>query len=157
MGARAPERELLEGFIDYYRDVVVNKVDGLTRDDATRVMTPSGLSVLGVIAHLTVVEYLWFDERFAGHPSRRDPCGHRDFQLASDDTVASVIDEYRAACAVARVIASKGALDDLAVHESPNWGRVTLRWIYVHMIEETARHGGHLDLMREQIDGATGD
>jgi hypothetical protein len=157
MGARADERSMLEGFLDYYRDVVVNKIDGLSRDDATRVLTASGLSPLGVIAHLTEVEYNWFDEVFAGHPQRPDPVMHRGFQLSSDDTVASIVEEYRAACAVARVIASKATLDDVSVHASTAWGPVTLRWIYIHLIEETARHAGHLDLMREGIDGKTGD
>jgi len=157
MGARAPEREMLEGFLDYYRDVVVNKIAGLSREDATRVMTPTGLSALGVIAHLAEVEYGWFDEKFAGHPKRPDPVKHSDFQLSSNDTVASVVEEYRAACAVARVIASKAALDDMSVHDHRYFGRASLRWIYIHMIEETARHAGHLDLIREQIDGKVGD
>jgi hypothetical protein len=157
LGARCDERVMLEGFLDYYRDVIVNKVDGLSRADAGRVMVASGLSPLGIVAHLTEVEYNWFDAKFAGHPERLDPVKHRDFQLSSDDTVASIVDEYRAACAVARVIASKAALDDLSVQEHPFFGRVSLRWIYVHMIEETARHAGHLDLMREQIDGKVGD
>ncbi len=148
---------MLEGFLDYYRDVVVNKVDGLSQADASRVMTPSGLSPLGTIAHLTEVEYNWFDEKFAGHPERPDPVKHGDFQLASDDTVASIVDEYRAACAVSRVIASKATLDDLSMHDHQYFGRASLRWIYIHMIEETARHAGHLDLMREQIDGRVGD
>jgi hypothetical protein len=156
-GARADERVMLEGFLDYYRDVVVNKVDGLARDDATRVMTASGLSPLGVIAHLTEVEYNWFDEKFAGHPERPDPVKHGDFQLSSHDTAPSIVDEYRAACAVSRVIASKAALDDLGVIDHEYYGRPSLRWIYIHMIEETARHAGHLDLMREQIDGKVGD
>jgi uncharacterized protein DUF664 len=157
MGARAEERPMLEGFLDYYRDVVVNKIDGLSREDAGRVMTASGLSPLGVVAHLTEVEYNWFDEKFAGHPERPDPVEHGEFQLSSDDTVASIIEEYRAACAVSRVIASKAVLDDLSVVDHDVWGRTSLRWIYIHMIEETARHAGHLDLMREQIDGKVGD
>ena len=156
-GARADERPMLEGFLDYYRDVVVNKLEGLSRDDAARVMTSTGLSLLGTVAHLTEVEYGWFDEKFAGHPERPDHVNHESFQLSSGDTVISIIEEYRAACAVSRVIASKAALDDLGVVEHGIWGRVSLRWIYIHMIEETARHAGHLDLMREQIDGKVGD
>ncbi len=157
LGARGDERVMLEGFLDYYRDVIVNKLDGLSRADAARVMVASGLSPLGVVAHLTEVEYNWFDEKFAGHPERPDPVKHGDFQLSSDDTVASIVDEYRAACAVSRAIASKASIDDLSVQDHALFGRTSLRWIYVHMIEETARHAGHLDLMREQIDGKVGD
>jgi len=158
LGARADEREMLTGFLDWYRAGVVRKVEGLSREDATRVATPTGLTPLGVVAHLAAVELSWFEEDFLGNPARSELNDHGEFRLHDDDTVASVVDEYVQACACARaVLAKASSLDELSAVETPFRGRVTLRWILVHMIEETARHAGHLDLMREQIDGQTGD
>lgn len=154
------ERELLNGFLDWYRAVVENKVADLPRDDAVRIMTKSGLSPLGIVKHLADVERRWFGLRFAGEDvailrTEGDP--DADFRIRDDDTVAAVLEAYRAAAADSRRIASAASLDALSASESPTYGRVSLRWILVHMIEETARHAGHLDLMREQIDGKTGD
>jgi hypothetical protein len=158
LGARADERTMLDGFLDWYRSVVERKVADLALDDATRVMTPTGLTPLGVVAHLAAVEVGWFVETFAGEPV--DPVwdDHGSFRLRRDDTVASVVAEYREACDRSRTIAASApTLDQLGVRTNELRGDVTLRWILVHMIEETARHAGHLDLMREQIDGRTGD
>jgi hypothetical protein len=154
------EREMLTGFLDWYRAVVENKVAGLSRDDATRIMTPTGLSPLGIVKHLADVERRWFRLRFAGEDVailRTEDDPGADFRIDPGDTVASVVDSYRAAAADSRRLTAQASLDDMAKSESPHYGRVSLRWILVHMIEETARHAGHLDLMREQIDGKTGD
>lgn len=158
LGARSDERDMLSGFLDWYRSVVERKVEGLTLDDASRVMTPTGLSPLGVIAHLAAAELGWFVETFAG--AEVDPMwdDHGSFRLRPTDTVESVLHEYRDVCAQSREIASRAtSLDVLSASEDPLRGNVSLRWILVHMIEETARHAGHLDIMREAIDGRTGD
>jgi uncharacterized damage-inducible protein DinB len=158
LGSRADERSLLSGFLDWYRSVIERKVHDLSRDDATRVMTPTGLSLLGVVAHLAAAEVGWFMETFAGEPL--DPMWdvHGSFRLRESDTVESVVIEYRNACARSRTIADAAlSLDQLSVIADEYRGKVSLRWILVHMVEETARHAGHLDLMREQIDGRTGD
>jgi uncharacterized damage-inducible protein DinB len=149
---------MLSGFLDWYRSVVEHKVEGLMLDDATRFMTPTGLSPLGVVAHLAAVEVAWFDETFAGQPV--DPVwdDHGSFRISERDSVESVLDEYRRACGRSReVVAAASSLDDLSVRTHEVWGEVSLRWILVHMIEETARHAGHLDIMREAIDRRTGD
>jgi hypothetical protein len=149
---------MLSGFLDWYRSVVEHKVEGLALDDATRIMTPTGLSPLGVVAHLSAVEIGWFDETFVGQPV--DPIwdDHGCFRIRDSDTVESVLAEYRDACAGSRgVVAAASSLDDLSARTDEVWGQVSLRWILVHMIEETARHAGHLDIMREAIDGRTGD
>jgi hypothetical protein len=150
---------MLCGFLDWNRGVVVNKVRDLTRGDATRVMTSSGLSPLGVARHLMFVELDWFDVVFAGLPPTAEMIEpHEDFRVSDGDTVASVIAGYEDACARSRKdVAAASSLDQLSVGEHGFFGRVSLRWILIHMIEETARHAGHLDLMREQIDGNTGD
>jgi uncharacterized damage-inducible protein DinB len=158
LGARADERTMLDGFLDWYRSVVERKVVDLSLDDATRVMTPTGLTPLGVVAHLAAVEVGWFVETFAGEPV--DPVwdDHGSFRLRDGDSVASVVAEYRTACERSRtIVAAAPTLDQLSARASEYRGNVTLRWILVHVIEETARHAGHLDLMREQIDGRTGD
>jgi uncharacterized damage-inducible protein DinB len=149
---------MLSGFLDWYRSVVEHKVEGLTLDDATRVMTPTGLSPLGVVAHLAAAEVGWFSETFAGQAI--DPMwdDHGSFRIQDGDTVESVLAEYRGACGRSReVVAAAASLDDLSARTGEVWGDVSLRWMLVHMIEETARHAGHLDIMRETIDGRTGD
>jgi hypothetical protein len=156
LGGTQDERSMLEGFLDWNRAVVEAKVAGLGREDATRVATPTGLTLLGVVAHLAWVEDLWFTHRFRGGP---EPGGDHpgSFVPAPAGTVESVVAAYRAACERARAVVAGAGLDDLGVTEHPIYGRVTLRWILVHMIEETARHAGHLDILREQTDGCTGD
>jgi hypothetical protein len=158
LGARIEERSMLSGFLDWYRSVVEHKVEGLALDDANRIMTPTGLSPLGVVAHLAAVEAAWFQETFAGQPI--DPLwdDHGSFRIRDGDTVESVLGEYRNSCDRSRdVVATASSLDDLSARSADVWGNVSLRWILVHMIEETARHAGHLDIMRETIDGRTGD
>ncbi len=160
LGGTADEFTLLTGFLDWNRAVVERKVDGLTRAQAVQPMTPSGLSVLGVIQHLAWVERGWFRARFAGEEVEMIAAdGDRtpQFAIDDDDTVESVLAFYRGEITRARAITDSATLEELSRVESPHVGIVSLRWILVHMIEETARHAGHLDLMREQIDGRTGD
>lgn len=158
LGGRADERTLLVGFLDWYRTVVEHKVQGLSIDDARRVMTPTGLSPLGIVAHLAAVEIGWFAETFAGEPI--DPVwdDHGSFRLREGDSVDSILAEYREAVTRSTsVVEAASSLDDLSAQRDEYRGHVSLRWILVHMIEETARHAGHLDVMREAIDGRTGD
>ena len=158
LGGRAEELTLLSGFLDWNRAVIEHKVQGLATDDAKRVMTSTGLSPLGVVAHLAAVEVAWFDETFAG--TTVDPIWdtHGSFRLLAEDTTESVLTEYRDACARSREVVSRASsLDDLSVCADEFRGNVSLRWVLVHMIEETARHAGHLDIMREALDGRTGD
>jgi uncharacterized damage-inducible protein DinB len=158
LGGRADDRTLLVGFLDWYRTVVEHKVQGLSIDDARRVMTPTGLSPLGIVAHLAAVEIGWFAETFAGEPI--DPVwdDHGSFRLREDDSVDSILAEYREAVTRSTsVVEAASSLDDLSAQRDEYRGHVSLRWILVHMIEETARHAGHLDVMREAIDGRTGD
>jgi hypothetical protein len=159
-GARSDEREMLCGFLDWYRAVVIHKVEGLSDADATRIMTPSGVSPLGIIRHLAWVERLWFQWRLAGDDVSlwHGPDNSVTFALDPADTVTSVVAGYRAEVEQAdRVVSTLGSLDQLSVHPHPLFGPVSARWVLVHLIEETARHAGHLDVMREQLDGSTGD
>ncbi len=160
LGTRLEERETLCGFLDWYRAVVIHKVEGLTDSDAARVMTPSGLSPLGIVRHLAWVERLWFQRRLEGAEVRlwQGADNAPTFAVAPTDTVMSVVAEYRAAThAASRVVSGIESLDQLSVEPHPLYGPVSARWVLVHLIEETARHAGHLDVLREQLDGATGD
>ena len=160
LGVRRGERETLEGALDWYRAIVENKVDGLGLDEAGRIMTPTGISLLGVIRHLGWVERGWFQEVFAGDEVESidsDEDNSPEFVLGSDDSVESIVAFYRGEVKRSRQIAAASALDDLSARTTSFGDRVSLRWILVHMVEETARHAGHLDIMREMIDGRTGD
>jgi hypothetical protein len=149
----ADEKRTLCDFLDYLRDAIVRKAHGLDEDEVRRSTVPSGTSLLGLVKHLTFVELAWFEWSFAGLDIRL-PSG----DLEPDDTAASVIAAYRAATERANdVIAGcddlgrLSARTGIAPHEP-----LSMRWILVHMIEETGRHAGHADIIREQIDGATG-
>ena len=157
LGGRADERGLLTGFLDWYRAVVARKVDGLSLEQASRRLTASGLTPLGVVKHLAWVEQGWFQQFFAGTDIDLRPDNASSFELAPSDTVASVVADYATATDESRALAAAASLDDIAVNAHPIFGSVTLRWVLVHMLEETARHAGHLDVMREALDGRTGD
>ncbi len=161
--ATAGERSALESFLDHYRAVMCDKVRGTSDDDARRRLVPSLTTLAGLLKHLSRVEAAWFQRRLAQRPTDEIPVlkeleggdPDADFIVLPDDTVAVLIDEYEQQCAVSRAIAVRFELDDVVPH--PRLGEISLRWIYLHMIEETARHVGHADILREQIDGAVGD
>jgi uncharacterized damage-inducible protein DinB len=152
------ERQVLEAFLDFHRQVLVSKVDGISENEARRRRVPSKTTLAGLIKHMIGVERGWFQEVLAGRkPEDIGPNvggGEESWDLAENETVSSLIKEYEQTCEQSRQTAARFALDD-AVPE-PDMGQVSLRWIYVHMIEETARHVGHADILREQTDGAAG-
>jgi hypothetical protein len=156
LGGQADERELLTGFLDWNRAVVARKVDGLSLEQASRQLTASGLTPLGVVKHLAWVERGWFQRQFAGADLDLR-AGAPNFELSASDTVTSVVADYAAATEESRAATAAASLDDVAVNPHGIYGPVTLRWVLVHMLEETARHAGHLDVMREALDGRTGD
>ena len=155
----AGERELLEGFLEYHRHVVSGKLRGLSEQDARRQLVPSLTTPIGLVKHAAAVERNWFQHYLAGRPREQIGGNARgdeaSFQAAKDETIADVIAEYDESCAESRRIAVGFTLDDTVPNDQ--LGPVSLRWIYVHMIREHARHIGHADILREQIDGATGD
>jgi hypothetical protein len=161
LGVRRGERETIEGFLDWYRAVVEHKVDGLSFDQATQVMTPSGLCPLGVVKHLGWVERGWFRDIFVGEDVEAidvDGDNSPEFAITADDTAESVLAFYRSEVERAKLIVAEATtLDALSAKPTDFGGHVSLRWIMVHMLEETARHAGHLDVMREKLDGQTGD
>jgi uncharacterized damage-inducible protein DinB len=162
MARRVPftggEKESLHVSLDRHRDVVVWKLEGLGDDDLRRVMTPSGTSLLGLVKHLASVEYGWFCATF-GRPhdawpfDAADP--DADMRAGPDETSQDI----RAYYARAREAADQAIQElDLETTGTAWFGdAVSLRWVLIHMLEETARHAGHMDILRELIDGATGD
>ena len=152
------EREMLAAFLDFERDTLLWKVAGLDEQQLRTPHTPSGMSLLGLVKHLAYVERNWFQSRFLGQevyiPWRS---GDRDgdFRIEPDETVGSVLAFYGAEVdASRRILAAADSLDAVAKNADPPR---SLRWILIHMIEETARHNGHADIMRELTDGQTGE
>lgn len=154
------EREILDHWVELYRASVLLKVAGLTGEQlCARSVPPSSMSLLGAVRHLTEVEAYWLREVLAGeevpdiHSARENPDG--DWLDASAEWAADDVERYRAEVELARASAARHALDDVAAAQ--RHGRpVTLRWILTHLIEEYARHLGHMDLLREAVDGRTG-
>ncbi len=155
-----PERLQLDAWLDFYRATLLGKCDGL--DEAqlkTRPVASSTMSLLGLVRHLTFVEQVWFEDCFAGRDVVSYYKTESDRELDFTDLDGEVVDEvfarYDRACALSRELALGHDLDEMCAR--PRGTRdVDLRWIYIHLIEEYARHCGHADLMRELIDGTTG-
>ncbi|HKA85751.1 MAG TPA: DinB family protein [Acidimicrobiales bacterium] len=159
------ELTLLSQFLDYHRATLVQKVSGLDRQQLGTRLGPSTLTLAGLVKHLALVEDSWFDKRLLGH-EEREPWASVDweadpdweFRTAIDDEPEDLLALYADACERSRAaIAEVGDPDRLAATPSRRGEPLTLRWIMLHMIEETARHNGHADLLRENIDGVTGE
>lgn len=151
------EKESLWASLDRHRDAVLWKLTGLSDEQLRRRVTPSGTSLLGLVRHLAVVEYGWFSDTFGGatEPFPFDPAVEdADFRIEPHTTMADVLAYYDRARASADAVIGTHPID--AVAESSIGIRVSLRWVLIHLIEETARHAGHADIVRELLDGTTG-
>ena len=152
------EKETLLAFLDNNRAVMVWKLDGLSEGDARRPMVRSGTNMLGLVKHLAWVERWWFEYNFAGREvdfpwSDDDP--DADFRVEDEETIADIVTLYELAVADSNQIIDRADLDDLSAVSRDGVSR-SLRWIVGHMVEETARHAGHADIVRELIDDSTG-
>ncbi|MFJ6196180.1 DinB family protein [Micromonospora sp. NPDC092111] len=152
------ERAVLDAFLDFHRAVVLRKARGLTDADANRRLVPSATTLAGILQHLTLVERNWFPTLLDPTPGEVFPTTEEDaavsFAVPAGATVDALADAYERACARSRELAARFPLDHVV--PQPQLGEVSVRWILVHMIEETARHAGHADILRELTDGATG-
>ncbi len=160
------ERSVLLGYLDYHRAVLVRKAEGITDDEARlAACPPSELTLLGLIRHMADVERHWFRRALVGedappiyygdgHPDG-DPDG--DLHPTAEDTMAEAIATWRAEIAVADANIAAASLDDREAKPDGDQEPSSLRRLIVHLIEEYARHCGHADLLREAIDGSTGD
>ena len=152
------ERDQLEAFLDDNRQEILDSLNGVTEEQARRRVVPSLTTLLGLVKHATFVERVWFEVSLLGRtraglglPEAVDPT----FLFDEQDTIANVRAEYEAAVADARRVAANYGLDDTANFNRR--GSLTLRWIYIHMVEELARHAGHADIVRELIFAADAD
>jgi hypothetical protein len=161
--ATADERPLLEGFLAYYRAVLVRKAEGVSDDEARRApCPPSDLSLLGLVRHMAEVERIWAKWLFRGDTNvplfygDAHPDGDRDgdFHPPADATLDEAFEAHRREIVDADAIYAAASLDQV---QATGEERHSLRWIYVHLIEEYARHCGHADLIRQAIDGQIDD
>ena len=152
------EKETLHFSLNRHREAVLWKVEGLSDEQLRRPMTPSGTNLIGLVKHLGSVEFGWFCDTF-GRVGESIPfledTPEADMRAEPDETTAEILDYYGRARAAADRTIDELDLDDTGTAWSGE--TVSLRWVLVHMIEETARHAGHMDILRELIDGATGD
>ncbi|MER5310599.1 DinB family protein [Streptomyces sp. NPDC002773] len=156
------EREALEQWLDFHRATLARKCEGL--DDAqlrTLSAPPSDLNLLGLVRHMAEVERGWFRRTLAGEETQwiysTDEDNDRDIHTTDEDTYEEAYATWQAEIDHARSVAADRGLDDLGDGKHRSGRPYNLRWIYLHMIEEYARHNGHADLIRERIDGVTGD
>ena len=162
----ATERAAAETLLDYHRATLLWKCAGLTADQLKmRAVPPSSMSLLGLVRHMADVERVWFRHRLDADPvltplywSEEQPDG--DFDLVDDADAEADLATYRAEVEAAREVQARKQYDDtfaLARREGPGEVEIDVRALVLHMIEEYARHCGHADLLRECIDGTTGD
>ena len=165
----ADEATMLLAFLDFHRDTLRMKADGLTAEQLRQTLAPSTLTLGGLLKHVALNEASWFGRVLQGRPMGEpwdsvDWDADPDWELTSakDDSpeqLRRLMDEAveQARRNINEALAA-GGLDQLSVVSSRKEGRqFSLRWILLHMIEEYARHNGHADLIRESIDGATGE
>jgi uncharacterized damage-inducible protein DinB len=152
------EREALTQQLDFHRATLLRKLEGLDDEPLRRPMTASGLSLLGLVKHLAETEHGWFLKIYAGlaepdlFPSDGGP--DADFRVSPEETADVLVGQYLRTCERARAVVAAGELDDVVT--TPSGAEANLRAILIHLIQETARHNGHADIIREAIDGATG-
>ena len=161
----ADERVTLTGFLDYQRETLAMKCAGLTTEQLReRAVPPSALSLLGLVRHMAEVEQSWFQLVLSGQPvpyhwprepgEDADSGGSAEFDVTDADP-EEAFEVWRAECARSRdFVAAAESLDVIGHYENETY---SLRYVLTHMIEEYARHNGHADLLRERIDGVTGD
>lgn len=146
----ADEKSTLLGFLDYLRASVAAKLEGLPDRQARSAGVPSGTNLMGLVKHLTSVELFYFaGEAVADWEATMRP--------AAEDTVDGVLAGYRAAIERSNEVIDAYSDLERAAPRTARGGPVpSMRWLLVHMIEETGRHAGHADILRERIDGSTG-
>jgi hypothetical protein len=146
----ATERETLLALLQFQRDSLIRKVHGVDEVAARQSPVGSGTTLLWLLKHLAQAETRWVLIRFAGQKTSLP-----DDTVQPDDTTASVIAGYRAASAEADAVMQRAHLDELCSRDD-SAEPANLRWVLAHLLEETARHAGHADILRELIDGSTG-
>ena len=157
------ERDTMVGYLDYYRAVLIDKASGLTKEQANQALPPSNLTVINLVHHMAIVEHWWFSVFFAGgEPAEPwaeiwDDDPDWEFHHSHEFEPEEIIARYEMEIARSdAIIAATSDLEALSVKERKGQ-HFSLRWILAHLLEEIARHAGHADLIRESVDGETGD
>jgi uncharacterized damage-inducible protein DinB len=159
------EMDMIVQYLDYQRETMLSKTGGLSREQLAQKHPPSGLTLAGLLYHLSLVEEDWMEVRFAGLPDREpwasvdwDSDPDWEFRTAADLEPQQLQSRYREACERSRHVVSNAAgLDQLSAGALRDGRRFSLRWVLLHLVEETARHAGHADFLREAIDGTVGE
>jgi hypothetical protein len=155
------ERTALQGWLDFHRETLLAKCAGLTHEQlALRSVEPSRLSLLGLVRHLAEVEAWWFRSNLRGENAHGfygpDDNLEGDFEDLDQAPAEEVFARYAEECRRADEAAA-GLPLETTFRSIGRGTELDLRWLYLHLIEEYARHNGHADLLRERIDGVTGD
>ena len=157
----ADERETLEGWLDFHRQTLLSKCAGLTEEQLKEAAAPpSSMTLLGLVRHMADVERAWFRRRVAGEDLPflyvTDDDEDADFNQAGGADAEEDLKVYAREVEAAREAAARHDLDETFFHQHQKID-ISVRWAYTHMVEEYARHNGHADLLRERIDGSTGE
>ncbi|MFC9248983.1 DinB family protein [Streptomyces sp. NPDC057136] len=149
------EKESLHASLNNHREVMLWKLEGLDDEQLRRPMTPTGTNLLGLVKHLATVEYGWFCSSFGRETEKLwfDPYKN-DMTVSPDETTEQILAFYGRARA-----AADRAIEEIGLEETgTSWDgkTVSMRWVLIHMLEDVVRHVGHMDIVRELIDGATG-
>ena len=161
----ASERDAIAQYLDYQRETILLKAEGLNQEQLAQRIPTSALTLAGILYHLALVEESWMEVRFLGLPEREDWAGvdwvadpDWEFRTATTMDPDELRKRYRAACDRSRQAAAQAdSLDQMSAFKGDNDWQFSLRWVLLHLIEETARHAGHADLLREAIDGTVGE
>jgi len=172
----ASELGMLEAFLDYHRATLLQKVSGVSDDDLRR--TPllianskagsaTTMTLLGLVKHMAYVERWWFQTVFAGVANLNFPWTDSDpdadWRIEPDESTAAIMSLYEAEVAKSREVVRQAVIEageETRALEAPTKNAKearSLRWVMLHMLEEVARHNGHADILREAIDGVTGE
>lgn len=147
-----PLQVQFEAYLDEYRAALRGCLDGLTEEQVRRHLVPSQTTLLGLVKHVTFVEWVWFGEAVTGRPRTEygQPAQSADtFVLTDTDRIDTVQQAHDAACAASRAATAQLGLDDIL--RGHRMGPVPLRWIYLHVLRELTQHCGHAEILREQI------
>jgi Protein of unknown function (DUF664) len=160
----ADEATTLLGFLEYHRETLLVKIDGLSAAQLGQSLPPTSMTLAGLVKHLACDEDGWFHEVFAGN-DMPEPWSSIDWEADPDwewhsaigEDPASLLDVWHTSVARAKAAVAGASMDQLSMKSSRAGQPFSLRWIVAHMIEEYARHNGHADLLREAVDGSTGE
>ncbi|MER7758664.1 DinB family protein [Streptomyces sp. NPDC097619] len=159
---RADERTALVGWLDLQRRILRWKCEGLSEADAHRSVIPTSpnMTMAGLIGHMRWVEHTWLEVLFLGGDTSRNPSFDDTDENADWRTdgisLERLLDDYEAQCARSNEIVAAASLDDVGRHPDFHSANANLRWMLIHLVEETGRHAGHADIVRELLDGAKG-